>query len=1262
MQLNVFFSWQTETKHQGFDNKQIIWESLCKACNEIQCKGDLKNISFNLHEGMRGRVGLENVAEAMESQIANCDIYIADLTITSRLPFYKRWFKKLGFDKSRQTSNTNVAYEIGYAMRNHESFREQMITVLNEVNGNPNDDNKLIFFDIRGLRFPISFYADKKTNLDDVKKGLTNRLKEPLRLAALNAKKNFYRHYHPFISLEVQKGNTKFWGKYFPIEDASTLQNALFEKNQIVRILGLSGIGKTRLVYESFAQSEHCEEYLYYDCEKNEKNIHQVLDEVFSDYKEAYLILDNCEKEMLDFVVQRKRTGKCCNAVITIFNDLEERTVPDVKCFKLEAKYEKVVSEILKPMGNLSEERKKSIEKFADGIPMMAELLVRGISSGRDLGDLGDEALLTKMLGISKTENERVFLQTLSLFSFLGWRDDRREELRCVAESKNITSIDSYNDDVLLNSFDGTINKFITKNIIEQRGRTVGIRPMPLAIYLAIEWLNDCTDERMLAAIKDIQKSTCKERLMQSFHERFRYMGFLSKAKNMLDGMLGATSPFANAEVINTELGSYLFRTFVEVNPKAVASLFVRVFSKKSIEELRNFIDGRRNVVWTLEKLCFDEETFADGASLMLSFANAENETWSNNATGEFVRLFSIYLPATCVNLATRLEFLQKKMQEMQNKEVVLKALSGALNTNHFTYIEGAETFGTEKKDNYEPKDRVEIQKYIVGALDLVCDEIRQESSFKYQAERVLIECFPSVCRFGFSAEMMKSVKEICSYKNNDWDEMLDVLESQECFLPNFLKQDEKEIFAEIKKSLQKKDVFSKIIQNSKSVYRYSSDRSIEELISLQRKKYEELAIEVVDSKGLNSNLIFNLLTTENLNTSPFGKTLASHMDFQTVNQLVVDCIEILNNSPRKNGAFLIDVFDGLENQTFDYLFCNLEELEWNVPLFAILGKRNINVKHKYFKTLKKCIIKKKARVSDYLIYWRNRSLDSWSDQEMSEFFEVVAENPNSFSEVMEIGNAFVFCCNIFDYKNTIEIIKKIVLKNIRSCQIPFVQFAGHVIASLLSVVRDDAFAREINIHLIECICSARNQQLNNYEISQLYTVLLKNYFNEIWHDLSNKLKSNAPEMQYSVYNLKTVFGCVMQENTNPLCSLLFHSDHEYNLLEFCSKNPDVAPARLISMAPIIEVIDNKRSFTRFVRKILDYYGNDKNVLSELSNKLNSYAWTGSLIPLYENNNAILQSLLVSEKKSVVDWAKREIEFNQRRIDRERILEAERGF
>ncbi|MFS9531538.1 hypothetical protein Q6247_25530, partial [Klebsiella pneumoniae] len=72
-----------------------------------------------------------------------------------------------------------------------------------------------------------------------------------------------------------------------------------------------------------------------------------------------------------------------------------------------------------------------------------------------------------------------------------------------------------------------------------------------------------------------------------------------------------------------------------------------RLLDGKSIDELKSLEAGRRHIVWALDKLVFRHQTFIPAARLLLRLGAAENEDWSNNATGQFKGLYQLQLSGT---------------------------------------------------------------------------------------------------------------------------------------------------------------------------------------------------------------------------------------------------------------------------------------------------------------------------------------------------------------------------------------------------------------------------------------------------------------------------------------------------------------------------------------------------------------------------------------------------------------------------------------
>lgn len=121
--------------------------------------------------------------------------------------------------------------------------------------------------------------------------------------------------------------------------------------------------------------------------------------------------------------------------------------------------------------------------------------------------------------------------------------------------------------------------------------------------------------------------------MAEALCDQISKLHYVHEARKLTEELCGDSAPFGQAEVLNSEKGSRLFRSLVEVNPQATVEALDHAFGDYTKGQLLEVGPGRRNLIWALEKLCFWEETFPIASRIMLSFAVSENETWGNNAT-----------------------------------------------------------------------------------------------------------------------------------------------------------------------------------------------------------------------------------------------------------------------------------------------------------------------------------------------------------------------------------------------------------------------------------------------------------------------------------------------------------------------------------------------------------------------------------------------------------------------------------------------------
>ncbi|HKO20623.1 MAG TPA: hypothetical protein VJU82_17235, partial [Acidobacteriaceae bacterium] len=119
--------------------------------------------------------------------------------------------------------------------------------------------------------------------------------------------------------------------------------------------------------------------------------------------------------------------------------------------------------------------------------------------------------------------------------------------------------------------------------------------------------------------------------------------------------------------------------------PSATLSTLEHVIANATIDELRAARRSRRDLVWALEQLLWPVQTFEGAAHLMLKLAAAENESWTNNATGIWVETFQTLLGRTAAGWPRRVSVVQTAATSTLPAERVLaaKAIGAAFRTRH---------------------------------------------------------------------------------------------------------------------------------------------------------------------------------------------------------------------------------------------------------------------------------------------------------------------------------------------------------------------------------------------------------------------------------------------------------------------------------------------------------------------------------------------------------------------------------------------------
>lgn len=232
-----------------------------------------------------------------------------------------------------------------------------------------------------------------------------------------------------------------------------------------------------------------------------------------------------------------------------------------------------------------------------------------------------------------------------------------------------LTEVASLNQRLSADDLRTGLDALSERGVIQRSGRLYELQPLPIALNLAErQWRlwSTMTWDQVLAGSLAPQLRTRAAQQLALLNDR-KIASEVTRHVCRLNGPLGTWEKFTrpgNAEVVSS---------LAEIDSELVARLLEHLFSRLTETE-RSSIDGklRRHLVWALQKVAFVANTFEQGALMLLGLAVFENESYANNAAGQFKALFPVLLADTEAGPGPRLQLLDDLVAERDERRMPL--------------------------------------------------------------------------------------------------------------------------------------------------------------------------------------------------------------------------------------------------------------------------------------------------------------------------------------------------------------------------------------------------------------------------------------------------------------------------------------------------------------------------------------------------------------------------------------------------------------
>lgn len=1045
-----------------------------------------------------------------------------------------------------------------------------------------------------------------------------------------------------------------------------------------LRLVGLSGLGKTRIAIEGLNIGVDEDELnqlrsisCYIKCRQgNESQLIDFFDQLLINNQAAFIIVDECPAHVHREISRIVRNPNSKLSVLTIDYEFDE--LSDAEIIRLDpVDLKDIVKQILKNkfQDSLRDFELDRIAKFAQGFPQIAVLIAESrIADDIQVGILNDDIIKKRLIyGREVPQNQKKYevLRACSIFEYIGITENQADQARYVAEQ--ICS-----DQITYEVFYEECEKFRKRGIIEKRGDYIRVRPLPLAIRLAAEWWESTPPDNITRLIGDVSKNSLGESLCGQLSK----LHFVEKAKEIVSDLCEDDAPFGKAEVLTSIQGSRLFRELVNVNPEATSKSLYRSLSKLDISEYEEIKgDVRRNLVWALSDLIFYDNSFLESAELLMNLAVAENEPYSNNAEGVFKQIFKVALSGTKTPPLLRLNLIEKAIEKQSNQysKLAIYSLGAALQTRNFTgSVRSAGGIVDRTSQEWYPDTKVKIEEcfeYWEKCLDFLVRIAKDDNKMVEIVKSEIASHIRSLFNVNdrIIEKLFGAIKELNNFSDEIWTDAYQALLDVKRYDLEKLDEGKLRKLDNLIRLVEPTEIVNKI-QFYVSTPVYDHEKEVDgNYVDLTLVRVKKLARELVDEGYDIESLLPNLLSGEQRYGFHFGDKIGELTDFDL--EFISTCVEILGQVNKPNPLFLAGYVNTKTNEETIYTIQSIisNENTRDLLVFFICALNEVNVE--YLKMMINAIEKYHIDTKDLHRFSYGRKLESLEKSDLIWFINSIAnlgEKESSFALKILYMQVFNDDEKFQSFQNFIT---EFFLKyNPKPSESRIEGADGHTWSELITKLLKANGNEELPHYVYNAIidmCSDKDTSLSlDHYLTKVFRVLLSEYHEIIWPKLSKYLL-NVEGREY--LNIRQVIGIDAIgfgsgkgfENEK---TVLEEEIPKEKLIEWCQKNPDSAPIFLASIIPVYKNENNNIKLSDWAVYLIDNFGTNKKVLSELGSNFSSFSWTGSVVNYYDIQKNVLESLTTHKISEVRKWSLERISWLDKVIHQESKRDEERDL
>ena len=580
------------------------------------------------------------------------------------------------------------------------------------------------------------------------------------------------------------------------------------EEGRPVRLVGLSGVGKTRFVqalFEADVGSEALNQALavYADAGRTlNPPPAVVLNRLISSKKRAILIVDNCSPTLHRELVStlRKNESKSRVSLLTVEYDIRKDWPEDTEVFRLEAGSDDVIEKVVRSrFQKITPIDANTIARLSCGNFRVAIALAESVNGNGPLAELSDSELFDRLFWQRHGEDKelRSAAEVCALvYSFDGERDDGElRSLACLA-------------DMSVKKLRQCVSVLEKRGLVQKRDVWRAILPQAIADRLAADALSYVSYGSIEREIV-VQDPSVSDgpRLLRSFSRRLGYLHKSAEAREIVgqwflpEGLLGTApeprlwsfysellnnvapvDPKGALEVVERLVGNGSADIVIERHKSLIGTEFLKEYGKggdqnimlaayKEDESLRK---GRDRVITLIRSIAYYEDLFGRCLDVLLKFAVAEEKgrlifERQGPACEILESMFFVVLSGTLAKTDLRLKWLDDALRGSDEavRSIACRCLSNALESQGFSSFYNFD-FGARERDSGWRPSKEEKRDWYAKFIDLAVKVGVDSSHASEEVRGVLARKFGALWLAGMTDKLREAVHTLSA---TGWEE-----------------------------------------------------------------------------------------------------------------------------------------------------------------------------------------------------------------------------------------------------------------------------------------------------------------------------------------------------------------------------------------------------------------------------------------------------------------------------------------------------------